>query len=36
MTITINGNSIDFTLEKEKHVGEVMSGLAAWLDDADS
>ncbi len=34
MNIIINGEKIDFTLEKEKTAGEVMNGLTTWLDDS--
>lgn len=34
MTITVNGEHIDFTLEAEKSVGDVLGGLIEWLDNA--
>lgn len=34
MTITVNGEHIDFTLEAEKSVGDVLGGLIGWLDNA--
>jgi len=32
MTITINGDNIDFTLEKEKTAGEIIESLSSWLE----
>ena len=34
MIITINGEKIDFTLEAEKSVGDVVGGLTEWLDNS--
>lgn len=35
MEIKINNQPLDVTLENEKTLGEVISGLEAWLDDAN-
>ncbi|MDR0602611.1 MAG: hypothetical protein LBG42_09555 [Treponema sp.] len=32
MNISINGRNADITLEKEKNLGDVLSGLEMWLD----
>ena len=34
MIISINGKEIDFTLEDEKSVGDVVEGLTGWLDES--
>ena len=34
MIITINGEKIDYTLETEKTVGDVLGGLADWLQQS--
>ncbi|OQX28932.1 MAG: hypothetical protein B0D92_06335 [Spirochaeta sp. LUC14_002_19_P3] len=35
MNIIVNGESIDFTLENEKTVGEIIDALGAWLTQAE-
>ena len=32
MTITINGDNINYTLEEEKTAGDVLNGLSSWLE----
>lgn len=34
MTITVNGEKIDYTLEDENTIGEVMKGVSSWLEGA--
>ena len=34
MTITINGENIDFTLEKERTAGDVLKGVSSWLEES--
>lgn len=34
MTITINGDNVNYTLEDEKTAGEVLAGLSSWLEDS--
>ncbi len=34
MTITINGDNINYTLEGEKTAGDVLKGLSSWLEDS--
>ena len=34
MTITINGDNIDFTLEKERTAGDVLQGISSWLEES--
>jgi len=34
MTITINGENIDFTLEEENNAGEIIRSLSSWLEEA--
>ena len=34
MTITINGDNINYTLEEEKTAGDVLKGLSSWLEDS--
>ncbi len=34
MTITINNESIDFTLEKEQSAGAVMQAVSSWLEES--
>ena len=34
MVITINGNTIDYTLEEEKTAGDVVEGLTQWLQQS--
>jgi len=34
MTISINGQEIDYTLDNEKTAGEVIEGLCSWLEES--
>jgi len=34
MTITINGENIDFTLEEEKTAGDIIQNLSSWLEES--
>ncbi len=34
MTITINGDNINYTLEEEKTAGDVLNGLSSWLEES--
>jgi len=34
MTITVNGDSIDYTLENEKNAGDILKGLSSWLEES--
>lgn len=35
MIITINGDSIEYTLEDENNAGDVLNGLTSWLEGSD-
>ncbi len=34
MTISINGENINYTLEDEQKAGEILNGLSSWLDES--
>jgi hypothetical protein len=34
MIVTLNGNPLDYTLEQERTIGEVLSGIESWLEQA--
>jgi molybdopterin converting factor small subunit len=34
MTITINGDNINYTLEEEKTAGDIFNGLSSWLENS--
>lgn len=36
MEIRINNQKIDFTLENEKNLGDVLNGVESWMKDSDS
>jgi hypothetical protein len=35
MIVTLNGQALDITIENERSIGELLSGVEAWLEESD-